>query len=84
MEAMAISGSTVFASITPGILTAREEQRAAEILKIAASITPDEYAEPLDWHRTSAPAEYLFRGKEYRYDWYSEYEGARNTLTWTN
>lgn len=84
MEAMAITGSTVFASVTPGILTAREEARAAEILKIAASITPGEYAEPLDWHRTSAPAEYLFRGKEYRYDWYSEYEGVRNTLTWTN
>ncbi len=84
MEAMALSGSTVFASVTPWILKAREEVRMAEIFKIAASIAPDEYAEPLDWARTSAPQEYRFRGKEYRYDWYSEYEGSRNSLSWLN
>lgn len=84
MEAMAISGSTVFASVTPGSLTSAEEQRAADILRIAASVTPDQYAECTDWQHTSVPAEYLFRGREYRYDWYSYYEGARNSLTWMN
>lgn len=84
MEAMAISGSTVFASVTPGILTPAHEQRMQEILRIAASIRPDEYAEPVDWHRTHAPAEYVFHGKEYHYDWYSEYEGTRSFLTWIN
>ena len=82
MEAMAMTGCTVFASITPRILSARDEQRASDILKLAADITPDEYAVPLDWHHTSAPSEYLFKGKEYRFDWYAEYDGARSFFTW--
>lgn len=82
MEAMAISGSTVFASITPGILNSAEEQRASDIMRIAASIKPEEYAVALDWHRTSEPREYLFRGREYVYDWYRDYDGCRDSLTW--
>jgi len=84
LEASAISGCAVFASVTPGILTPDEEARMKKILRIAAGITPERFAEPLDWTRTNAPAEYRFDGAEYRYDWYSHYGGARSDISWLN
>ena len=82
LEASAISGCAVFASVTPGILTSTEEKRMNSILRTASTLRADEYALPTDWTHTTAPSEYLFRGAEYRYDWYSGYKGARNILTW--
>lgn len=41
-----------------------------------------EYAIPTDWTHTTAPGEYLFRSEKRSYDWYRDYLGARNILTW--
>lgn len=82
LEASAISGCAVFASVTPGILTPDEEKRMSAILGTAATLTPAEYAIPTDWTHTTAPGEYLFRGEKRSYDWYRNYRGARNILTW--
>ena len=82
LEAAAISGCAVFASVTPGILTPDEEKRMSAILGTAATLAPAEYAIPTDWTRTTAPGEYLFRGEKHSYDWYRDYKGARNILTW--
>lgn len=82
MEAMAITGATVWASVTPGILTASQENRMHDIFKLASSLRLEESAAILDWHRTSIPSEFLFRNQEKHYDWYREYEGARQFLDW--
>lgn len=84
MEAMAITGATVFASVKPGILNTKEKERIGEIFRIADTLKKEEYAEILDWDRTIIPSEFLFRGKAISYDWYREYDGTRSMLTWLN
>lgn len=82
LEAAAISGCAVFASVTPGIFTSEDEKRMNDILKVADKQQKGNYAEPTDWAYTTAPSEYVFNGKKYTYDWYSGYQGARNHLAW--
>lgn len=83
MEAMAISGTTVFASVTPGILKEKDRARMADIFKLAATVKPEELAILADWHRTCTPSEFFFRGKNRIFDWYREYDGVRQFYTWT-
>lgn len=77
LEAMAITGTTAFASVTPGILKEKEAQRLSDILKIAACIKPNEFATVEDWDRTSAPAEFMYKGEIKTYDWWKLYDGSR-------
>ena len=82
MEAMAIAGTVTFASVTPGLLKEKELQRMSDILKIAANIKPEENAIPVDWDRTAAPAEFLYKGDIKAYDWYKYYDGSRLFVDW--
>lgn len=77
LESMAITGTTTFASVTPGILKEKEAQRLHDILKIAATIKPEEFATVEDWDRTSAPAEFMYKGELRIYDWWKHNDGSR-------
>jgi alpha-galactosidase len=77
LESMAITGTATFASVTPGILNDKEAQRLADILKIAATIKPNEFATVEDWDRTSAPAEFMYKGELKTYEWWKFYDGSR-------
>lgn len=61
MEALAIPGSTCLHHSRHTRLS--KKQGASSILRIAASIKPDEYAVALDWHHTSESREFLLRGR---------------------
>ena len=82
LEAMAITGTTTFASVSPGILKEKEAQRMSEIFRIAATIKPSGFATVEDWDRTSAPAEFMYCGKLKIYDWWQHYDGARLFMDW--
>ena len=82
METVAMTGCALFASVTPGILTAAEEDRMHNIFRLVSTLKPEEHAEIADWTRTSVPSEFIFRGETKRYNWYSEYKGIRNFYTW--
>ena len=82
LNAAAMTGAAVFASVTPGILQMAGEQRLHDIFQTACSVRPDEGAVITDWLYTAVPSGFSFRGKEYRYNWYEEYRGARHDLTW--
>ena len=82
LNAAAMTGAAVFASVTPGILQMAGEQRLHDIFQTACSVGPDEGAVITDWLYTAVPSGFSFRGKEYRYNWYEEYRGARHDLTW--
>lgn len=84
VEAMAMTGCTLFTSIVPGVLTPAYEKRMQDAFALAASIPVSDHAIPLDWTRTSAPQRYLFRGNTVDFDWYSDYDGARSYITWLN
>lgn len=82
LEMAAMTGSATFASVTPGILNEKEEKRLQQIFAIADSIKPEEYATIADWTRTAVPSQFCFKGKSYKYNWYEDYEGARNFVSW--
>ena len=68
LYALAQSGSPLFVSCKPGVLSDDEEkelQRAFEI----ASEQKDEFI-PLDWMETTTPSHYLINGKEVTFNWY--------------
>nr|HML49245.1 hypothetical protein [Clostridia bacterium] len=80
MEACAITGSALFASVTPGCLNAEEMRRIRGIYRVAAQ--PGNDARPLDWMRTRSPSRFEWMGRERRFNWYAGYHGARMNLTW--
>jgi alpha-galactosidase len=80
LELCAITGSTTLASITPGILNDEEKRKVRDIYKIASM--KGNCAEPLDWLNTNCPSRFLYKGKEYIFDWYSGYNGVRMFPTW--
>ena len=82
LEMAAITGSATFASVTPKILNTAEQQRLREIFEIASTIEPQDCATITDWTRTAVPSQFEFKGKSYNYNWYSDYQGARNFVTW--
>lgn len=72
-EACALSGTSLFISITPGMLNAEQKKRLADSFKIAdAGCT----MEPLDWFDTNCPREYLANGKQYSFKWYDMTNGV--------
>lgn len=82
LEMAAITGSATFASVTPGILNPSEEKRLQQIFAIADSIKYEDYATITDWTRTAVPSQFEFMGKSYNYNWYKDYKGARNFVSW--
>lgn len=82
LEMAAITGSATFASVTPGILNSAEEKRLQEIFSIADRIEPKDFATITDWTRTAVPSEFKYLDKDYIYNWYKDYEGARHFVSW--
>lgn len=82
LEMAAITGSATFASVTPGILNDAEEKRLQDIFKIADNIEYRDYATVCDWTQTAVPSKFNYMDKIYNYNWYKDYEGARNFVSW--
>lgn len=82
LEMAAITGSATLASVTPHILNKDEEKRLQQIFAIADTIKSEDYATITDWTRTAVPSKFEFDGKEYNYNWYEDYCGARNFVSW--
>ncbi|MCX6984337.1 MAG: alpha-galactosidase, partial [Lentisphaerae bacterium] len=72
-ELLACSGTSFFASIKPGILSAGEFREMKEFFRLASEQTSR--IEPLDWMHTTCPEEWLMNGKKRHFDWYAP-EGA--------
>lgn len=72
-EACALSGTSLFISITPGMLDDEQKKRLKN-----AFLTADAGSsmEPLDWFDTNCPREYLANGKEYSFKWYDVTNGV--------
>lgn len=82
LEMAAITGSATFASVTPGILNTAEEKQLQQIFEIADTIKPENYATICDWANTAVPSKFEYDGKNYNYNWYEDYKGSRNFVSW--
>ncbi len=72
-EACALSGTSLFISITPGMLTDDEKARLSRSFKLADGGTS---MEPLDWFDNTCPRKYLADGKEYIFNWFDKTNGV--------
>ena len=68
--ALAQSGSPLFVSCKPGILSEDEEKELQKAFEIASKQS-DELI-PLDWMETTTPSRYLINGKEVTFNWHTE------------
>lgn len=81
MEACALTGSALFASVFPGGLSAQALKEIRRIYRLAS--LGESEAVPADWMQTSSPARYQDpSGTVYTYDWYADHDGARLFLNW--
>ncbi len=78
-DLIARSGTALFASITPGLLSPDELARLRRIYERAGQPAD---LEPLDWMTTTCPGEYLDRGDRLSYDWFTDCGGVRTFYTW--
>ena len=69
-ELLGKSGTPLFASIKPGVLSAAEKEAMKRFF--ALSSEQKNIAEPLDWFRTTAPAHWRLGDEEKVFDWYEE------------
>lgn len=67
---LAQSGTSLFLSVKPGILTKQEEEQLREIL--AAASVEKEIAVPMDWKYTDCPQNWKIEDRLETYDWYEE------------
>jgi len=74
MELIAMSGTALFASITPGLLSSKQLERAAAAYRISAQA--DYSLKPLDWMDTNCPTTYQYKDQIFTYDWYSDTDGV--------
>ena len=74
LDCVARSGSSMFASIKPGVLTDRQLDRIREVFAVGSR--HGNTSEAVDWMQHSTPSQYLFDGQIYTYDWYSLTDGA--------
>ena len=72
-EACALSGESLFISITPGMLNIEQKKRLSDSFLIADKGSE---CEPLDWMDTSCPKRFLSNGKEYNFNWYDLTNGV--------
>ena len=68
LYALAQSGSPLFVSCKPGILSREEEKELQTAFEIASK-QADEFI-PLDWMETTTPTHYLINGVETSFNWY--------------
>ena len=67
LRALSMSGTPLFVSLKPGVLTEEElaEMRAA----LLRASKQEDVMEPVDWMDTACPSKYLVNGKEESFDW---------------
>ncbi|MBL0160432.1 MAG: hypothetical protein IPP47_25625 [Bryobacterales bacterium] len=73
LDLVARSGTPLFVSADPRLLTA--EVRSAVQRALAAAARPQPLAEPLDWMETTTPRRWRIQGATVEYDWFAP-EGA--------
>ncbi len=69
LDILSRSGSALFVSCKPGILSAEQEKELSRAFEIA-SVQRDELI-PLDWMETTRPQIYKINGERVEYEWYS-------------
>lgn len=69
-ELLGNSGTSLFISVKPNVLTAEEEKELAEFMADAS--LQECIAEPLDWEETTLPQHWKIGEKNVYYDWYEE------------
>lgn len=69
-ELVANSGTSLFVSAKPGLMTKDEEKQMKNLLK-AASVRHAP-GKPLDWEDTSCPKKWVLDGQEKEYQWYTD------------
>jgi len=69
-RALACSGTPLFVSCKPGILSEAELAEMRDFY--ARSSVQDDVLEPLDWMETVCPARWLLNGEEIRFSWIPE------------
>ena len=67
---VAMSGTSLFVSAKPGVMTEEEKREMAEYFSINAKQA--DTCEPLDWLDTRCPSEWLINGEKVTFDWYEE------------
>ena len=72
-EACALSGTSLFISITPGMLSESEKKRVSNAFLIADKGTT---MEPLDWFDTNCPRKYLSDGRVHTFNWFDITNGV--------
>lgn len=70
LKAVACSGTPLFVSPNPDVLTAEERKDIEEAYRIN-SVQSDTLI-PLDWMENAAPEHWLLNGKHVKFDWYPE------------
>jgi alpha-galactosidase len=70
LDLVARSGTALFISADPAVVTA--EQKPALKAALAAAAVAREPGVPLDWMDTTVPARWRLDGKVVDYDWYQE------------
>lgn len=81
-ELLAKSGTSLFLSVKPGILTEDEERDVKELYRLAAiTHTP---AEPLDWQNTNCPSKWKMEDGIRDYEWYEKSGVSYRTEPETN
>lgn len=72
-EACALSGESLFISITPGILNEQQKKRIADSFVIADNGSS---SEPIDWFDTTCPSQFKSNNKMYNFDWFDVTNGV--------
>lgn len=72
-EACALSGTSLFISITPGMLTDADKKRLMDSFAIADRGCE---MEPVDWFDTNCPRQYMADGKLHTFNWYDVTKGV--------
>lgn len=68
---LAKSGTPLFVSMKPGVLSAEEEQELSGFLRESA--LQQSIAEPLDWQQTTLPQDWKSGNETLHFDWYEPY-----------
>lgn len=69
-ELLGKSGTTLFVSVKPGVLSEEEDKELMEFLRMGSE--QKEIAQPLDWQETIYPQDWKVGNEVLHYDWYSE------------
>ena len=72
-EACALSGESLFISVTPGLLSNEHKKRLQASFKIADAGCQ---CEPIDWLDTSCPRQYMVNGEIKTFNWYDITNGV--------